>query len=211
MNLARCDSASAIAGDEDRPAVSLQASKVLADLFAQIDKDRPLTILEVGLIVPETVQFFSRYRCRIHVLDLFTELTTGTLDETVAGSTLQRRFQDLFRFEVGTVVDICLLWDFPHYLNEYQLRAFSRALWPWLNRESRAHGFGVHSAATILSSREYGIVDEQTISVRPRVLPGPPRSPHPQSFMNEWLTCFSTSRGVLLPDGRVETLMHARV
>jgi hypothetical protein len=29
--------------------------------------------------------------------------------------------------------------------------------------------------------------------------------------MNEWLTCFTTGRGVLLPDGRVETLMVARL
>jgi hypothetical protein len=29
--------------------------------------------------------------------------------------------------------------------------------------------------------------------------------------MQEWLTCFTTTSGVLLPDGKVETLMRATV
>jgi hypothetical protein len=29
--------------------------------------------------------------------------------------------------------------------------------------------------------------------------------------MQEWLTCFATSSGVLLPDGKVETLMRSTV
>lgn len=211
MNLAIDDTRSGSMAEKGRPTVSRQASKLLVDLLAPIEPEQPLTVLEVGRIRPETVQFFSRYRCRIHVLDLFTELADGALDETAVGATLQRRFQDLFAFDSGTVIDICLLWDFPHYLNEYQLRAFSRALWPWLNRGSRAHGFGVHSAATSLLNRDYGIIDQQTISSRPRAILSVPRSPHPQSFMNEWLTCFATTRGVLLPDGKVEVLMHARV
>ena len=211
MSLALDNTRSGTIGESDRRVASRQTSKLLGDLMAPIDPDQPLTVLEVGRILPETVQFFSRYRCRIHVLDLFTELADGALDEAVVGTTLQRRFQDLFAFSAGTVIDVCLLWDFPHYLDEYQLRAFSRALWPWLNPGSRAHGFGVHSAATTLLNRDYGIIDQQTISSRPRGILSVPRSPHPQSFMNEWLTCFATSRGVLLPDGKVEVLMHARV
>jgi hypothetical protein len=89
------------------------------------------------------------------------------------------------------------------------LRAFSSALYPWLHPGTRAHAFGVHSAATQLLNREYGIIDRQTISVRHRPDEQLKNSPHPQSFMNEWLTCFATTNGVLLPDGKVETLMRS--
>ena len=60
-------------------------------------------------------------------------------------------------------------------------------------------------------NREYGILDHATISVRRRLLDPLPCKPHPPSFLNEWLTCFTTGRGVLLGDGRVETLMTARL
>ena len=192
-------------------AESRQASKLIHKLFEHIDTSRPINVLEVGRLQPETIDYFSRFRCKLYVPDLFSELRAGELDAGSTGKTLQRKFQDLFAFEKGAKLDLCLLWDFPHYLDEKQLRAFSSALWPWLHPQSKAHAFGVHSAATTLLNREYGIVDHQTISVRQGVSPQLKNSPHPQSFMGEWLTCFATTSGVLLPDGKVETIMNATV
>ena len=190
---------------------SRQASKLLPFLFDNLDTSHRLTILDLGPAMPETIDFFAQFRCKIHVLDLYSELQSGRIDPATNNKTLQRQFQDLFGFEPGTRLDLCLLWDLPHYLDERQLRAFSSALWPWLDAKSRGHGFGVHSAATILLNREYGIVDGQTLSVRQRAMPQLKNSPHPQSFMNEWLTCFAADSGVLLPDGKVETLLHSTV
>lgn len=192
--------------------VDHQPSKLLPLLFADLGRgNERLTILDLGRALPETVRFFSRFRCKIHVVDVYSELQAARLDASATGKPLEKRFQDLFAFEPGTVIDVCLLWDLPHYFNERQLRAFSRALWPWLHAGSKAHGFGVHSAATILLNREFGIVDDQTLSVRQRSTTQLKNSPHPQSFMKEWLTCFASNSGILLPDGKVETLMHSTV
>jgi len=189
-----------------------QPSKLLPQLTAGLGRSGTrTTILDLGRALPETVHFLSRFRCKIHVVDVYSELQAGRLADNVSGKTLQRQFQELFAFEAGTRLDVCLLWDFPHYLNEKQLRAFSSALWPWLHKKSVAHGFGVHSAATPLMNQEYGIVDEQTLSVRQRESAQLKNSPHPQSFMKEWLTCFASNSGILLPDGKVETLMHSKV
>jgi hypothetical protein len=193
-----------------RPAIAgRQASKVLSHLFENLGCGR-LTVLEIGRALPETIRFFSSVRCTIHVADMYEELRAGKLDTQLVGKPLEKAFQEHLALPPGTQLDICLLWDFPHYLDEKQLRAFSRALWPWLHARSRAYVFGVHSAATPILNREYGIFDAQTISVRPRAGEALPCSPHPQSFMNEWLTCFSVSKGVLLPDGKVESLMRTR-
>lgn len=142
--------------------------------------------------------------------DLFEELRSGRMDRSASGKTLERTFQEQMALSPGTQLDVCLLWDFPHYLDEKQLRAFSRALWPWMHAGTRAFVFGVHSAATPLLNREYGIFDAETISIRPRSGEALPCSPHPQSFLNEWLTCLSVSKGILLPDGKVECLMRPR-
>ena len=188
-----------------------QASKLMPMLLEQVGAKRRITVLELGRVQPETIHFFSSYPCKIHVADLYSELHAGRFDRSSSGMTLQRQFQDLFHFEKGTVLDLCLLWDLPHYLEEKLLRAFSSALWPWLRPGSVAHAFGVHSAATMLLNREYGIIDSKTLSVRHRSADQLKNCPHPQSFMQEWLTCFSTANGVLLPDGRIETLMRSTV
>lgn len=188
---------------------SRQVSKVLPHLFEKLDQSC-LTVLEIGRALPETVRFFSSIRCRIHVADMFGELRAGKLNSQAPGKTLERSFQEQLSLPPGTQLDVVLLWDFPHYLDEKQLRAFSRALWPWLHAGTRAYVFGVHSAATILLNREYGIFDAQTISIRPRCGEALPCSPHPQSFLNEWLTCLSVSKGILLSDGKVECLMRTR-
>lgn len=214
MSLAVDSTAGAASAASARsPIASRQASKVLPSLFDKlIDRQNShcLNVLEVGRALPETVRFFSSTRCRIHIADLFEELRAGRLEKTATGKTLERTFQDQLALPPGTQLDICLLWDFPHYLGETQLRAFSRALWPWMHAQTRAFVFGVHSAATPLLNREYGIFDAQTISIRPRTGEALPCSPHPQSFLNEWLTCLSVNKGILLPDGKVECLMKAR-
>lgn len=190
---------------------SRQPSKVLPLLLQHLDTTRRLTILDLGRAIPDTIHFFAQYKCRIHVIDLYSELQAGLIDRDSNKITIQRHFQNLFKFESGTRLDLCLLWDLPHYLNEKQLRAFSSALYPWLEPKTRAHMFGVHSAATTLLNREYGIADSNTISIRKRSTEQLKNSPHPQSFLNEWLTCFSSTNGVLLPDGKVENLLQASV
>ncbi len=199
------------AAEPDSPLLSPQASKVLPELWRRLPGDGRLSVLELGRALPETVSFFSHRRCRIHVIDLYGALAAGDFAEIGADRTLERQFQDLFGLEAGTRLDLCLLWDLPHYLDEKRLRAFSRALWPWLKPETLAYGFGVHSAGTVLLNREYGVFDHDKVSVRRRALDPLPCKPHPPAFMNEWLTCFATGRGVLLGDGRVESLMIARL
>jgi len=190
---------------------SRQASRLLPLIFDRLDTNHRLTVLDLGRALPETLDFFSRFRCRIYVVDVYSELQSDRLGCGTSGKTLQRQFQELFAFRAGTCVDICLLWDLLHYFDEKLLRAFSRALWPWLHAESRAHGFGVHSAATQLLNREYGILDDRTLSIRRRGTAQLKNNPHPQSFMKEWLTCFASNSGVLLPDGKVEMLMYSTV
>jgi hypothetical protein len=211
LNLAVNDSRRATGAVSAPIRHSQQSSKLLPTLFAHLDTSRRLTILDLGRALPETIDFFAQYRCRIHVTDLYSELKSGKIERNSSDKTLQKQFQELFGFEAGTRLDLCLLWDLPHYLDEKQLRAFSSALWPWLHNKTRAHVFGVHSAATILLNREYGIIDRNNLSVRQRSEEQLKNSPHPQSFMSEWLTCFSSGSGVLLPDGKVENLLHATV
>ncbi|MGH8034430.1 MAG: hypothetical protein ACREO9_04335, partial [Lysobacterales bacterium] len=71
-----------------------QASKLLSQLFGSLDTRKKLTILDVGRATPESVAFFSQLRCKIHMLDLYSELRMGHIGRDSSGRTLQRQFQD---------------------------------------------------------------------------------------------------------------------
>ncbi len=187
-----------------------QPSKLFASLFRSLDTERRLTILDVGAALPETVEFFSRFKCRIHFIDLFSEPLIRELQQVSNPKELHQQFEKLLQLPAGTQLDICLLWDLLCYLDDPALRAFNNVLQPYMHNETRAHGFGVHHLAIRLENKQYGILDENSLSVRLRDSKQLTTHPHSQIEMHEMLTCFDFERGLLLPDGKLELLLKAR-
>ena len=187
-----------------------QPSKLFSSLVQKPADDHRLTVLEIGSALPETVEYFSRYKCRIHFLDLFSEPMFHQLAEMSNPKEVQEWFRQMLNFPAGTKLDVCLLWDFLCYLDDKSLRAFNAALRPFLHEGSRAHGFGVHHLAIKLGNRRYGIIDDSTLSVRPCQAQQPETRPHSQVEMHEMLSCFDFQQGLLLPDGKLEILLKAR-
>ena len=188
-----------------------QPSKLLSSLFRSVDSGKRLNILEVGSALPETVEFFSGFKCRIHFVDLFADSVVKDLQKESTPQELQQHFTDLLNLPDGTRLDICLLWDFLCYLDDSALRAFNNALRPYINYGTRAHGFGVHHLAIRLDNKQYGILDEDTMSVRRRQIAQGKTHPHSQVEMHEMFSCFDFERGLLLPDGKLELLLKSRV
>jgi len=187
-----------------------QPSKLFPSLFQSLEAGRRLTILDVGVALPETVEFFSRYKCRIHFIDLFSESVVRELQQVSNAKELHQQFEKLLKLPQGTRLDICLLWDFLCYLNDAALRAFNNVLRPYVYAATRAHGFGVHHLAIRLENKQYGIMKDDSLSVRRRKTEQLTTHPHSQVEMHEMLTCFDFERGLLLPDGKLELLLTAR-
>ena len=206
--------ASQVGRDDEAPAsvrgASKQPSKIFASLYRMLDLNHRLTVLEVGSALPETVEFFSRYKCRIHFLDLFSEPLVNELQNVTSPQEIRKQFEELLIFPPGTKLDICLFWDFLCYLDDPALRAFNEALRPYMHHGTRAHGFGIHHLAIKLGNKRYGVIDESTLSVRQRHSKQPDTHPHSQVEMNEMMSCFDFERGLLMPDGKLELLLKAR-
>lgn len=192
------------------PGAALQSSRLLPSLFGKVNARR-VRLFEAGPVAPETISFFSQVRSRLHVCDLFSEQLVRTLQSELSEQELKRGFQELLDFKVGTMIDVCLFWDFLNYLNRPALRAFSAALRPYIHAGTRAHGFTVLNVETPLRNQQYGIVDQETISVRPAKSPQLDYYPHSHEELNQCLGCFEVGRGWLLPDGRLEILLEAVV
>lgn len=204
--------AAAVPGETTSPgrAVSTQVSKVMPSLFHMLEVNHRLTVLEVGTALPETVEFFSRYKCRIHFVDLFSAPLVRELQGVTGKEEMRQKFAELLDLPDGTRLDLCLFWDFLCYLDDPALRAFNEALRPCIHHGTRAHGFGVHHLAIKLGNQQYGIEREDLITFRPRHSEAMPSYPHTQVEMHDFFSCFDFERGMLLPDGKLELLLKAR-
>ena len=129
-------------------AVSRQPSKLLGSLFRRIDPEHRLTVLEIGTALPETVDFFSEYRCRLHFLDLYDVPFLQRPDEPLEGKELQQAFERQFNFPEGTKIDLCLFWDFLSFLDDPALRAFNDALKPFIHASTRGRSRSSHARLT---------------------------------------------------------------
>jgi hypothetical protein len=185
---------------------STQSSKLFAPVFEGVAPERRITVLDVGLGLPESLDFFSAYRCRLHFLDLFDEALVRE-QEQLSDAELQQQFSDLLQASTDSPLDICLFWDFFNYLDKRSLRAFTAALKPCLHAGSRAHAMGVLNDQTVLPYREYGVLATDRFSLRPRSGEQGRWYPHAQAELSKYLNGLDIHRAVLLPDGRLEMLL----
>lgn len=186
-----------------------QASKLLPYLFEYIDEEQPVTVFHVGLALPETVDFFSNYRCKLHFIDLFSALPIVAGEDELP--TRIQQFEDLLQLPAHTRIDVCLFWDVFNFLDPAAINAFLTVLYPHLKASSMAHAFSVHNLRTPQGSQLYGINQRDTLSFRNRRAALPGYAPHSQGELKELLHCFSLERSVLLPDSRLELLLQARL
>jgi len=192
------------------PIIARHQSKLLAGLFPRVGPEHRLTVLEIGPALPETVEFFSQFRCRLHFLDLYDEPFLRDQQNELSEKELRHRFEEQFAFPEGSQLDICLFGDFLSFLNDRALRAFNSALRPWIHPETRAHGFGVHHLAVKLEHHQYGIIDRDNLSIRSRHSDTMTYHPHSQVEMADMLNCFAFARGLLLPSGKLEMMLKPK-
>ena len=185
-----------------------QQSKLLPSLFEHIDEDQRLTVFHAGPALPETVDFFSRYRCRLHFIDLFSELPIAASEDT--GPSLGQQFGDLLQIPAETRFDICLFWDLFNFLGSDAISAFLKELRPYLHSGCLAHGFSVHNLKTAQSNQLYSIREIDTLCLKNRQTALPGYAPHNQSQLKALLHGFTFERSLLLPDSRLELLLRAK-
>jgi hypothetical protein len=183
----------------------------MPSLFRGLDPQWRLNVLEAGPAVPETINFFGQMKSRIHVTNLFSESMVREQQQELSEQEMKLEFQKILNFKVGTMIDICLFWDFLNYLNRPALRAFASALRPYIHKGTRAHGFSVLNIETPLKNQRYGITSPEKLAVRPGKSSQLDYFPHSHEELNGSFNCFEVGRGWLLPDGRLEILLNALV
>lgn len=190
----------------------IQHSKLLPALFEHVDEEHRVNVLHIGPALPETLDFFSEYRCRLHFADLFAELPVVATENREPLSDLRAQFEEMLALPSDTRFDICLFWDLFSFLGTDAIDALQAVLKPRLSKHSLGHAFSVHNPRSQpYSSHLYGIRDLHSLTLRKRAAKLPGYAPYSQRQLKEILHCFSPERSVLLPDSRLELLLHAKL
>ncbi len=190
--------------------MDLRAS-LLHSLFADVDENHRLTVLDVGPASPETVDFFAQFKCRLYFADLYSEdfladsLLTEESDER-SDTELHDKFVTAINCPAQTRFDICLLWDVLNYLDNRAVRAFTQALHPSLTAATRIHGFNTLKANSQLPNQQYSIVKIDQLKARPGRPPQALCFPRPQTELNDLLSGIAVAKATLLSNGLLEML-----
>lgn len=184
-----------------------QQTLLFPTLVQRIDPHTRLSVLEIGPALPETINFFSQFKCRLHFAAMYSDpVLQMQLGESTEAE-LADHLQKTFGFPKGTRFDLCLFWDFLNYLDDKTLRAFNTAISPYLHKTTRAHAFTVRTLDTSFANQQYGIDQTHMFSIRPRSEVQARTFPHTQAILVNLLSSFDIDQGMLLPDGRLEVLM----
>jgi hypothetical protein len=186
-----------------------QQSLLFPTLLKRIAADRRLSVLEIGPALPETIDFFSQYKCRLHFAGMYSDPILQMQNEECSEAELTDHLNSSLDFPKSTRFDLCLFWDFLNYLDDKALRAFNTVLKPHLHKTTRAHAFTVRTLETSFSNQQYGIEQAHMFSIRPRVGRQAKTFPHTQAILVNLLSSFDIDQGMLLPDGRLEVVMSA--
>tara|TARA_Y100001934_G_scaffold270631_1_gene355837 strand:+ start:592 stop:1164 length:573 start_codon:yes stop_codon:yes gene_type:complete len=184
-----------------------ESAQHLPLLLERVQQRSRFTVFDIGPATPQTVAFFSNFKCRLHFADLYDDPLLTAQDE-LEDAELLECFKALLSFAVGPF-DLCLLWDAPNYLNPRALRALSDALRPLIQHQSVAHGYCAFQETQPFAPKQYGILDAETVSVAPRPKAQARMYPTTQNALIEAFSFFTVGRGTLMSDGRVELLLEA--
>jgi hypothetical protein len=108
----------------------------------------------------------------------------------------------------GMQFDICLLWDYLHYLDIPTMEALSAVLQPRVHNNTRGYGFGTLHGKKPDDAYQYGIDGLAQLCARPN--PDEPQyRAHSQQRVGDHFLALRIARGTLLRAGRLELLFEA--
>jgi len=195
------------ATSQDYALCSTLVSNLVATTFDSLQPDKRLVVLDVGMAMAATVDFFSQFKSKLLFVDLYSEAFVAEISEDVSHEYLVAQFQKALDIPDNCIIDVCLFWDFFNYLDGTLIRAFIEALQPYVAEHTRGFGLGALNSRCQLPNSCYGLMAEDKLTQCPRSDEQRPVYPHSQRDLNTYLDYFEINKSRLMSDGRVEYLI----
>ena len=184
------------------------ATRLIPELFAGYEEGDSVTVLDLGPGNASTVNFLSRFRSKIIFADLLAHPCLQRPDEDMSPADVAEIIHQQLAIPKGTQIDICLMWDYLHYLDIATIEALSRVLQVFFHKSTRGYGFGTLHGKKPDDASQYGIAGPAELCARPN--PDEPEyMAHSQQRVGDHFLALRISRGTLLRAGRLELLFEA--
>ena len=176
---------------------SYETTRVLPHAFGGFDSAPRLNILDVGPIMPESVEFFYRFRCRLYIAGLFDVSVPGRSVDSLSAFLGHAR---------NVVFDVCLLWDYLNYLDDAALEEFVSVLDRHVHYKTRVYAIAAYATDLPLNAHRYAVMDYDRLAVQPVA----ETVPHPlsQTDILRAMPRFEVQRTALRRDNRLELLLR---
>lgn len=197
----------ASATSQDYALCTMLHSNLAAAMFDSLQTDKRLVVLDVGMAMAATVDFFSQFKSKLLFVDLYSEACVSEIIEDVSHQQLVAQFRQALAIDDNCTIDICLFWDFFNYLDGTLIKAFIEALQPYVDEHTRGFGLGALNSRCQLPNSCYGLMAEDKLTQCPRSDEQRPVYPHSQRDLNSHLDYFRINKSRLMSDGRVEYLI----
>jgi hypothetical protein len=164
-------------------------------------------VLDLGAAHSATIGSFSRFRCRLDIVDLATGL--DALNGEVDTRRIRQRAEELLPQRRSESTDIVLCWDLINYLNQPALAALMECVALRCKRGALAHGLVYYSAREMPERPSTFVpIDDQHIAqqaIVPRERPAPRYTPED---LARCMPRYGVERGRLLRNGMQEFLFR---
>jgi hypothetical protein len=197
----------ATANSQDYALCTTLHSNLAVAAFDSLQADKRLVVLDVGMAVAASVDFFSQFQCKLLFVDLYSEDFVTDISEEISHQELVSLFRKSLNIPDNCIIDICLFWDFFNYLDGTLIKAFIEALHPYVDEHTRGFGLGALNSRCQLPNSCYGLMATDTLTQCPRSGEQQPVFPHSQRDLKDYLDYFEINKSRLMSDGRVEYLI----
>jgi hypothetical protein len=186
----------------------LYRSPSLKVLVSHLNDTGARNILDLGTAIGTNVEFFSRFSCRLQIVDLPGALASKELqpllkvDPTAAFRRVLPSGGDPF--------DVVLTWDVLNYLSRDQFRSLTGELWRLCRPGALLLAF-ISTAREILGSPSvFKIVDSQTLLAQPHTNAVRPSPRFPPAEVERLAPGFVVVQAVRMRHGVQEYLLQRR-
>ena len=188
---------------------SSHPTRLMDWVFEPFSEGSKANVLHLGKPLPETVNTFTNYRCKIHVADAYSKLPF-LLTNSSSQNSSSEFFREALELPPAARFNLCLFWDFLNFLDENLINYLASFLEPHLEKNCRAHAFSVYNVKSIPLQHHYGIADLTTISTRPREKNIDAPIPPTLKMLQDNFHCFKVDKSIMLADNRIEISMFKK-
>jgi hypothetical protein len=165
-------------------------------------------ILDLGMANGTNVEFFSRFSCRLQIVDLPGALASKELQPllSVDPTAAFRRVLP----STGNPFDVVLTWDVLNYLTRDQFRSLTGELWRLCQPGALMLAFISTAREMLGSPTVFKIVDRQTLLAEPQTSALRPSPRFPPAEVERLAAGFAVVQAVRMRHGVQEYLLQRR-